>query len=458
MSSVIRKRVGLTAKFVAALALFGLIDSSTSQVFGAVAAIRQVGGVMIDANGVLSNREVGTTAELVNARAKALQPTAGDLDRPSEMRKVSLRRLEAALAEALETGKPVSDEMRFLAGLQQIRYVIALPEQNDIILAGFGEGWVVDKMGNLVGKTTGRPVMLLDDLLVALRSARDSAQGGISCSIDPTQAGLQRLQQLAESLKSIGDPDTTTRAIEQALGPQQISVHGVPGTSHMARVLVSADYRMKRIGMKLDKSPVAGLGSYLDMISGGGRGMQSMTPRWWMVPNYAPLLTDPEGLTFELRGGSVKTMTEETFFTDKGQAQGQKGKTSTAAQRWADQMTTKFDDLAKKEPIFGELRNCMDLAIVAALIIKENLPTKTGYQFSLLTDGARLPNDEYPLPKQVDTQASLVMKSGSAVISASGGVQIQPWQVIEKPEQTTSLSPVRSAAAEAKDAKVWWWN
>ena len=49
-------------------------------------------------------------------------------------------------------------------------------------------------------------------------------------------------------------------------------------------------------------------------------------------------------------------------------------------------------------------------------------------------------------------------KASSYVISASGGVEIHPWKVIEQPEQTEALKPVRSAAVPAKDVNLWWWN
>ena len=62
--------------------------------------------------------------------------------------------------------------IKYLAGLQRIHYVFVYPEQKDIVLVGPGEGWKVDAKGNVVGITTGRPVMLLDDLLVALRTAK----------------------------------------------------------------------------------------------------------------------------------------------------------------------------------------------------------------------------------------------------------------------------------------------
>ena len=63
-----------------------------------------------------------------------------------------------------------------LAGLQEVRYVFVYPEQKDIVLVGYGEGWRIDTRGNIVGVTTGKPVLLLDDLLTALRTAATSAR------------------------------------------------------------------------------------------------------------------------------------------------------------------------------------------------------------------------------------------------------------------------------------------
>ena len=43
-----------------------------------------------------------------------------------------------------------------------------------------------------------------------------------------------------------------------------------------------------------------------------------MMPRWWLATNYEPMLTDAEGLAWELRGPGVKAMTEEDFLTANG--------------------------------------------------------------------------------------------------------------------------------------------
>ena len=60
--------------------------------------------------------------------------------------------------------------MRYLAGLLRVRYVFYYPDSKDIVLAGPAEGWVPDPAGRIVGITSRRPVVQLQDLVVALRA------------------------------------------------------------------------------------------------------------------------------------------------------------------------------------------------------------------------------------------------------------------------------------------------
>ncbi len=423
-----------------------------------------VGGVSINPDGVLANAERDNLNKLRDLRAKALAAIPGDLSEPAELRKVSLRGLAMAITAYQEQKKPLPDDVLLLAGLQRVQYVFVYPEQGDIVLAGYGEGWKVNDAGAIVGATSGRAVLLLDDLLVSLRSAMTAAQGGISCSIDPTPEGLRRYQEAMKFQQTIGaDPQATLRGIEETIGPQVITVTGVPGTSHFARVLVAADYRMKRLAMNFDPPPINGLPSYLQMVKPGGR--QSALPRWWLATNYQPMLTDADGLAWELRGPGVKAMTEEDFLLANGDRV-HSGKASPIAQKWANNMTAKYDELSKRDPIFGELRNCMDLAIVSALIFKENLAARASCDLSSLLSSDGLAVDAFPAPKQVDTQASFIKKGDNYVISASGGVLIHSWGVADNKERSESLAPIRAKAAAPVAEKSttgsrpasWWWN
>jgi hypothetical protein len=184
--------------------------------------------------------------------------------------------------------------------------------------------------------------------------------------------------------------------------------------------------------------------------------MSNMLPRWWLEPNYEPILKSPDGLAFELRGASVKCMTEADFVAASGQKQGT-GKASPMAQRWAENMTEHYDELAVAEPIFGELRNCMEQAIVAALIAKERLTDRAGYSMPVLTDGGQAEAEVYFVPRQVDSKVSMVRKRGGWVISASGGVMLNSWQVADRIQPDTAPAEVRKKSA-ASENTPWWWN
>ena len=110
-------------------------------------------------------------------------------------------------------------------------------------------------------------------------------------------------------------------------------------------------------------------------------------PRWWLAPDYDSLLKDPEGLAWELRRAGVKAMTEDEMINAAGQRQ-RTGLANPMAKKWADNMTAHYDELSAKDTIFGQLRNCMDLAVVAALISRENLTEKCGWKHAA-TDGSR---------------------------------------------------------------------
>jgi hypothetical protein len=413
---------------------------------------RAVGGVAIDAQGILENVRTDALGQLAKLRSEALQKIPAGLNVFSESRKVSLRRLEAAIEQSMKSGKPLPDDIRFLAGLQQIRYIFVYPEQKDIILVGPGEGWKVDARGNMVGVTTGRPVMLLDDLLVALRTAQAAAQGGISCSIDPTADGIARFKKFMSNKPS---PQQAAAGLAEVMGMQQITVEGVPATSHFAQVLVAADYRMKCLGMNLQPPPQGvKLPSYLQMVPSNSSVIG--TPRWWMEPKYDPLLRDKEGLAWELCGASVQTLTAEEFANAAGQRQ-TTNKVNPLAKKWAENMTNQFAALALAEPVFGELRNCMELAVVGALIVKERLPDKAGYSLPVLMSSQDLQPAEFNAPKQVPAQVSMLPKGQKYIVSVSGGVAINSWIIADNTQQTDAVASIRAKAAPSDNAK-WWWN
>lgn len=412
-----------------------------------------VGGVKIDTDGVVSNPQVGELKQLQAAWQKGLQQVPADLAKWTDLRFVSLKQLEAEIAAARAAGKEIPESVRYMAGLQRVKYVLVYPERQDIVLAGPAEGWKIDSLGCVVGATSNRPVLTLDDLMVALRVAESSNRSGISCSIDPTQEGLQRMQQVAASFRPGITPQIAGRQMEEAVGMQTITVTGIPATSHFARAIVAADFRMKRLAMNFEPAPVDGMPSFLVMLKKGGAGASAMLPRFWLAPKYEPIRRDGDGLAWEIRGQGVRCLTEQDFVNDAGQKQ-HSGKAHPTAQKWADTFTAKFDELAREDSSFGQLRNVMDLAVVGALLVKERLTEKSGLTAPNLMNNQ--PLDEYAAPRSVPSQASFVMAGRKPIVSVSGGVQIYPWQVADRTEVSKDLATARPQQPAA--TKSWYWQ
>ncbi|MDA1051789.1 MAG: DUF1598 domain-containing protein [Planctomycetota bacterium] len=416
-----------------------------------------VGGVSIDVEGVVGPPSDSGRKLFLEQLRKEVKAAEGALNTPVELRMVSLRALEAACEDALKNNLgQLPDEVKFLAGLQRIQYVFVYPEENDIVLAGPGEGWRVADDATVVGVTTGRPVLHLDDFLVAMRTVHEARRGGISVSIDSTAEGNRNLQRLFDSPQ--GRPQNPTpqfvAAVKQAFGPQVVTLTGVPETSHFARVLVAADYRMKRLAMNLEKSPVRGLGSYLEMIK-SGKGAGDVNPRWWMACNYEPLAASEDKLAWELRGPGVKVMTEDEYVLANGDV-APAGKVNKLAQNWADNMTAKYDALSAADPVFGELRNLMDMCVVAALIEKERLGEVAGCSLPLLTGASsELALEKWNAAKKISPEVSFLKIRNAWVVSASGGVQIESWQVASRAETDSNVTVVRQRAAPSSKS-LWW--
>ena len=447
-------------RFCGLIALVGvaLICSTSSAQFINGNQIQQIGGVLIDAQGVVANTNNQLSAQLRKEILKQVENAQGKMADKAGLRAVSLKGLHAEVKNAIDNEKQIPASALYLAGLQRIQYVIVDPEKKDILLVGPAEGWTVNKQGNVVGKTTGLPVLHLEDLMIALRSSDNARQGeGISVSINPTEEGNKKLAAFFKRFQRSGQKFNTKAAtmVEQVMGPQDVTLTGVDTHSRFAQVLVAADYQMKRLSMGFEKSPVKNMPSFLALCQKTDTNARSMTPRFWMECNYKPVKHSKDKLAFEIEG-SVKAMTESEVVEKSGKRVGT-GRQNKLAKKWADSMTKNFDKLKKAEPVFAELQNIMDLSVVAALIQSERLLKKADMSLNYFTDKKKLDVPELNVPKSVPTQCSFCSLSRSTLVTASGGVQVDSWAVIENLKQDKAVSTARTTIL-AKAGDQWWWN
>ncbi len=444
-------------RFVAVLSVVVLCVATTVHAGIGGFSRRSVGGVMIDGGGVVRAATVAEQQELANLVREMTAPATGELAEAAEMRMISLKGLQQAVVQAQQTGS-LPDEIVFLAGLQRIEFVFVDQDNQDIVIAGPAEPWVLKEDGSVVGKITGGSTMRLADLVVAFRSVETARNGGISCSIEPTAEGRQRLRTLLRGVKL--RPGQNPRALEasmkEAFGPQMIHLHGIPADSRYARTLVAADFEMKRVAMGLVPSPVAGLPSYLQMSKNSRHG-GGQNPRWWMACNYDSLVKSEDGLAWKLTGQGVKTMTEQDVLAADGSVQGS-GEVDKLAKQWADKMTDTFAELSREMSVFADLQNIMDMTVVATLINQERLAQKAGLDLSLLAgDNATIQLTSYEIPKSVAPQCSFIRGRAGWVVTASGGVDINAFGVVENQATDSAVAGQRSAAL-ASASNRWWWN
>ena len=145
-------------------------------------------------------------------------------------------------------------------------------------------------------------------------------------------------------------------------------------------------------------------------------------PRFWLAPQYEPVLRDEDALAWQLRGSGVEALTEEGYVSASGEVVDRPGKEEPLARKWVETMTARYDELSAAAPVFGALRGCMDLAVVAALLTKEDLPGLAGCDLSLLLDEKQIAVAEYHAPKSIASQAS-VLKSGRGwIVSCRGRI------------------------------------
>jgi hypothetical protein len=441
---------------VLALGCFSLLPTGVAHAQFVQSA---VGGVLITPAGVVGTLNHQMQRDVATQIRQQLAAVPASFAAPAEMRKISLKQLDLAVQQAIATGEPVPDDLRFLGGLTRVEFVLVSPTDKDVYLAGPAEAWKVNDQGEVVGQQSGRPIVLLDDLIVALRTATAAREVGISCSIEPTAEGARSLQNYLSQQKRNrrGLTPQVMAGAAEAFGPQQVLLSGVPTDTHFACVLVAADYQMKRFAMKLEKAPIDAISSYPDLMVARRARPSGPTPRWWMACNYEPISRSEDGTTWRLNGQGVRVATEDHILRENGQVQ-LTGKTSPIAQEWADSMTSNYEQLSTAAPVFGQLRNVMDLSVVAALIEKEQLLHSADCQIQLLNTAASDPLlFRWNAPVSVDPQVSAIPNGREHILTASGGVQVTSWQVAQHIQVDASLASSKTHQRPSNHP-TWWWD
>lgn len=370
-----------------------------------------VPGIWIEQDGNVRSRKVDTDKELAAIRQRA--KSASQAAKSEKLSFVSLPRVFAEARSVIQSGRPVPQDLRFLGGMTQVRYVFVYPEEKDLVIAGPAEPFSVSGDGlYATGKLSRRPVLQLDDLVVSLRTAHDPNGRAFGCRIDPDPRSVEISDDV---MKRFAKASRKTRMDEmgKALGPQKVSVFGTQADSRLAFVLVAADYKLKRFAMGLEPAagaPGIGIGHAVDNT-------RSAMNRFWFETSYEPLRVSADGNAFEFRGQRLAVKAGAFSFDPRGATE--------KAMAFAKKFNDKVPALAVADPLIAELQNVADLSLLASLIRHDRLDRKAGWDAAWLLDDSSFPVKKVPVAATADTLVSST--SGSIV---AGGVMFKPTQVI----------------------------
>lgn len=423
-----------------------------------------IAGIDVDATGVLKVRQFDP--RLANERLKAARAARADQDvmRPSKLRKVSLRRLESAIESAGQNGEKLSDEMLAMAGLTAVKYVFYYPDTQDIVIAGPAEGYFADPTGRFIGTSTGRPNVLLEDWVTAMRAYApgDRPTGVISVSIDPTPEGLQRMQRFLGSVRGRLKPNDAQRlaaGLKNNLGLQTVTFKGIPDTTHFARVLVEADYRMKLAGIGLERLPVRMM-SYVERANPKSVASNAME-RWFFQPNYDGVAVSDDSYAMQIKERGVQLVGENERVAGGQRVKGRR--VNKASQAFCRDFSEKYNLIADRVRIYAELRQLIDVAIAAAYIQEQDFYTQAAWEAPVFMDESTVSVETYVAPEQVETAVNAIWRGNTLMTPLGGGVHMRPTTALASSHKTIdssgeTVSVMESSAGSDLADGQWWWD
>ncbi len=413
------------------------------------------GGIVIDAEGIVKTsppKRISKTALKRLQQEFSKEHLSAEVLQQSTARTLSLKQLDQAVKQALDSGEPFPASLRFLAGLQRIDYFVIDRERNDLFIVGPAEGFGPGPIGRIVGTTTGRPPMQLDDLVVALRSTF-GGQRAMGVSIDPTKENMSKLQNY---IRQNSNATTSSRAqkrfqmMGRILDKQVISFWGIPEDSHFASILLEADLRMKGIALGTDNPGVRGIRSHLSLLRPQGNSLQ----RWWFTSFYEPIGTNEDRTVFEIKGQRAQVMAQEEQSGPDGERE-DSAFTRLSTQKFAQLFTEHFEDLARVNPAFAELQSLYDLSLVSVLMRNESRQGNQKVDLETLLNDDRLPLGSYPVPKFVPSKSTFRKSSRGMLIGLIGGVTIDVNRAVNNIETRPGLGGKKFQQSSLAPG---WWN
>ncbi len=418
-------------------------------------------GIRVNPDGLVGEVTVAKPADMLANIDVMLGTGDHDWRLASDHRCVSLRRLSLAVLKARLGGLPIDEVMRNVGGLSDVKYVVLVPDKQDVILVG-AVGGVERSQGWLRDRQTGRATLRLDYFATAAASIFSGQTFG--CTIEVSPQALASAASVSDQVRSGDVPiGLAAEALSNAIGKQQVIVFGTAGDSPLGHLLVHADRHMKQLAFGIHPLPT-GRRNYLDQVT---RHIREGVPdgnllRLWFTGSPIAVRSDDQHHVFELAGRPLKLSSETKLAAADGSRLA--SDEDVRITEFVDEFNLHFDEIAELHPVYSALESVYEAAALAELLRRSDaaewMPSIVAPL--LLDDPAQ---GQFPVPRSVDSIAMLHRvnqgKQRHAVVVASGGVVVSTASTVEKTFR--SYPPLRSLTTKYQvpanhPDEIWWWN
>lgn len=389
-----------------------------------------VSGVWLDPKGKLQRRprRAGLPSLHQGSPAESVFeiPALGELQASTPLRWISFGELAEQLRLAMVEDTLAKPSMQLLGGITRLDYLAFEPSAGDWYLGGPAGELVLDWQGHLIGRATGLPPVLLEDLLT-LAPWVLRGRGALGCSIDPVPERLRAVHELVTSpiaRRSLTQQaDRWCEQLARTLGDQQATVFGIPAASPTATALLIADEHMKRIGLGLENGP-GRLLSYWEEAEKRGEVPKSSMVRWWFgLRPQIEIGMSSDARIFAIESPTVAVLSQQQWMDQTGQRYDSLER-DAAADAFAAGFTANFEALQQLYPaIYGRLRHISDLCIFLRIVREE---TKAGgYRYPKLFEDPSIQPQAVPVRWIPSIAAWRKTSNGRVAAMVSGGVALE---------------------------------
>jgi len=186
--------------------------------------------------------------------------------------------------------------------------------------------------------------------------------------------------------------------------------------------------------------------------------------RWWFTPNYECVRLSDDRLAMELVGQGVQLQSDDKVIGPGGKLlnPAAAGQTNPASTLFTTAFTKKYPEIAAASPVYAQLRNMIDLAVLGAFLRKSGWYNRLDREFDLLLGAKALPIESLPTPRKAPCAVNSLWKGSRLFTPAGGGVSLMPTRALSPDsllkDDTGKLTAEHGKQSAAVPTDRWWWD